>query len=91
MQPTDSRRSSRRRPTAAGSARTRAPARSRCRTTCSSALDASPAAAAFFATLDGANRYAMLYRVGDCKKPETRARRIETFVAMLARGEKLHP
>ena len=55
------------------------------------ALDASPAAASFFATLDGANRYAVLYRVGDCKKPETRARRIETFVAMLARGEKLHP
>jgi uncharacterized protein YdeI (YjbR/CyaY-like superfamily) len=55
------------------------------------ALDASPEAAAFFATLDGQNRYAVLYRVGDCKKPETRARRIETFVAMLARGEKLHP
>jgi uncharacterized protein YdeI (YjbR/CyaY-like superfamily) len=55
------------------------------------ALDAEPAAAAFFATLDGANRYAVLYRIGDARKPETRARRIETFVAMLARGEKLHP
>jgi uncharacterized protein YdeI (YjbR/CyaY-like superfamily) len=55
------------------------------------ALDANPRAAAFFGTLDGANRYAVLYRIGDCKKPETRARRIETYVAMLARGEKLHP
>jgi uncharacterized protein YdeI (YjbR/CyaY-like superfamily) len=54
------------------------------------ALDASPEAAGFFATLDGANRYAILYRVGDAKKPETRARRIATFVAMLARGEKIH-
>jgi uncharacterized protein YdeI (YjbR/CyaY-like superfamily) len=54
------------------------------------ALDANPEAAAFFETLDGTNRYAVLYRVGDCKKPETRARRIETFVAMLARGERIH-
>lgn len=54
------------------------------------ALDANPAAAAFFETLDGSNRYAVLYRVGDCKKPETRARRIEKFVAMLARGERIH-
>jgi uncharacterized protein YdeI (YjbR/CyaY-like superfamily) len=55
------------------------------------ALDANPAAAEFFATLTGANRYAVLYRVQDAKRAETRARRIETFVAMLARGEKLHP
>jgi len=54
------------------------------------ALDASPAAAAFFATLRGANRYAVLYRVQDAKRPETRARRIDRFVAMLARGETLH-
>ena len=54
------------------------------------ALDANPAAAAFFATLDGTNRYAVLYRIGDAKKPETRARRIATFVAMLARGERIH-
>ena len=53
-------------------------------------LDETPAAAACFATLDGANRYAVLYRIQDAKRPETRARRIETFVAMLARGEKLH-
>ena len=55
------------------------------------ALDANPAASAFFATLDGANRYAVLYRVQDAKRPETRARRIEKYVAMLAAGEKLHP
>jgi uncharacterized protein YdeI (YjbR/CyaY-like superfamily) len=54
------------------------------------ALDANSEAAAFFATLDGSNRYAVLYRVGDCKKPETRARRIAKFVAMLARGERIH-
>ncbi len=55
------------------------------------ALDDNPQAAAFFAGLDSANRYAVLYRVGDAKRPETRARRIEKFVAMLARGETLHP
>lgn len=54
------------------------------------ALDASPAAATFFATLRGANRYAILYRVQEAKRPETRARRIDRFVAMLARGETLH-
>jgi uncharacterized protein YdeI (YjbR/CyaY-like superfamily) len=54
------------------------------------ALDAEPAAAAFFATLTGANRYAVLYRIGAVKKPETRARKIAQFVAMLARGETLH-
>ena len=55
------------------------------------ALAANPAAAAFFVTLDGANRYAVLYRIQDAKKAETRARRIEKYVAMLARGEKIHP
>jgi uncharacterized protein YdeI (YjbR/CyaY-like superfamily) len=54
------------------------------------ALDANPEAAAFFATLTGANRYAVLYRIGAVKKPETRARKIAQFVAMLARGETLH-
>lgn len=54
------------------------------------ALDAKPKAGAFFATLDGANRYAVLWRVQTAKKPETRARRIETLVSMLARGEKIH-
>ena len=51
------------------------------------ALDQNPAAAAFFATLTGANRYAVLYRIGAVKKPETRARKIAEFVEMLGRGE----
>lgn len=55
------------------------------------ALDANPAACEFFETLKGTNRYAVLYRVQDAKRPETRARRIEKFVAMLARCEKLYP
>lgn len=54
------------------------------------ALEASPRASAFFATLTGANRYAILYRIGTAKKPETRARRIAEFVAMLERGETIH-
>jgi uncharacterized protein YdeI (YjbR/CyaY-like superfamily) len=48
-------------------------------------------ASAFFATLDSANRYAILYRIADAKRPETRARRIATYVAMLAEHKKLHP
>ena len=54
------------------------------------ALAANPKAAAFFATLKGANRYAILYRVADAKKPETRAKRIAAFVEMLERGETVH-
>ncbi len=54
------------------------------------ALDANPAARRFFATLSGTNRYAVLYRIHDAKRPETRARRIETFVGMLARGERVY-
>jgi uncharacterized protein YdeI (YjbR/CyaY-like superfamily) len=54
-------------------------------------LDRNPDAAEFFATLDSVNRYAVLYRIHEAKKPETRARRIEKFVAMLERREKLHP
>jgi uncharacterized protein YdeI (YjbR/CyaY-like superfamily) len=53
-------------------------------------LDASPAAAEFFAGLDSANRYAIVYRLDDAKKPETRERRLKKFVAMLERGEKIH-
>ncbi len=48
-------------------------------------------AKAFFETLDGKNRFAILYRVHGAKKPETRAARIEKFVAMLVEGETLHP
>ncbi|QDZ08969.1 hypothetical protein FPZ24_00550 [Sphingomonas panacisoli] len=54
------------------------------------ALDANPKARAFFDTLTGANRYAILYRVHDAKKPETRAARIAKFVAMCAAHETLH-
>jgi uncharacterized protein YdeI (YjbR/CyaY-like superfamily) len=54
------------------------------------ALDANPAARDFFASLRGSNRYAVLYRIHDAKRPETRARRIAQFVEMLARGETLH-
>ena len=55
------------------------------------ALDENPAAAAFFATLNSQNRYAILYRIQDARRPETRARRLEKFVAMLNEGTKLHP
>jgi uncharacterized protein YdeI (YjbR/CyaY-like superfamily) len=55
------------------------------------ALDADAQAAAFFATLDSRNRYAILHRIQTAKKPETRARRIATFVAMLADGRTLYP
>ncbi|HEV8579173.1 MAG TPA: YdeI/OmpD-associated family protein [Thermoanaerobaculia bacterium] len=54
-------------------------------------LDRRPQAKAFFATLNSANRYAVLWRVQTAKKAETRARRIEQLVGMLERGEKLHP
>jgi uncharacterized protein YdeI (YjbR/CyaY-like superfamily) len=55
------------------------------------ALAANPAAQAFFGTLDGPNRYAVLYRVEDAKRPETRARRVAQYVEMLAEGRTLHP
>jgi uncharacterized protein YdeI (YjbR/CyaY-like superfamily) len=55
------------------------------------ALDRSPRAAEFFATLNGANRYAILFRVQTAKKPETRAKRIAGFIEMLEKGEKIHP
>jgi len=54
------------------------------------ALDANPKAAEFFATLNKSNRYAILYQLEDAKKPETRARRLDKFVGMLERGEKLY-
>ena len=55
------------------------------------ALAANERAREFFATLDGANRYAILYRIGTAKRPETRAKRIDTFVAMLSEHKKIHP
>jgi uncharacterized protein YdeI (YjbR/CyaY-like superfamily) len=54
-------------------------------------LDVRPAAKAFFAELSSQNRYAILYRLQDAKKPETRARRLAKFVAMLEAGETIYP
>jgi uncharacterized protein YdeI (YjbR/CyaY-like superfamily) len=55
------------------------------------ALDASPAAAALFAELDSTNRFAILYRIGSVKKPETRAKKIAGFVADLELGDTPYP
>ena len=55
------------------------------------ALSQSDSARSFFETLDRTNRYAILYRIQDAKRPETRARRIEEFVAMLAENRKPYP
>ena len=55
------------------------------------ALAAKPRAKATFEATTAANRYAILYRVQDAKKPETRARRIEKLVAMLDEGNVLYP
>lgn len=56
-----------------------------------SALDAKPKARAFYDKLDSANRYAVLYRIQQTKSPEKRAAKIAELVAMLARGEAIHP
>ena len=56
-----------------------------------SALDSSPSAAAFFAQLSSQNRWAILFRVGNVKRAETRAAKIVMFVGMLERGETVHP
>jgi uncharacterized protein YdeI (YjbR/CyaY-like superfamily) len=56
-----------------------------------SALDKNPSAKRFFFQLDSANRYAILYRVHNAKKAETRASKIEQFVDMLASGKTIHP
>lgn len=53
-------------------------------------LDARAEAKAFFETLSSQNRYAILYRLQDAKKPETRARRLAKFVAMLEAGESIY-
>jgi uncharacterized protein YdeI (YjbR/CyaY-like superfamily) len=55
------------------------------------ALKAKPQARAMFETLTSANRYAILYRIENAKKAETRVKRIDQFVEMLARGETIHP
>jgi uncharacterized protein YdeI (YjbR/CyaY-like superfamily) len=56
-----------------------------------SALDRKPTAKRNFEGLDSHNRYAILYRIHDAKKPETRAQRIEKYVTMLTRGETIYP
>jgi uncharacterized protein YdeI (YjbR/CyaY-like superfamily) len=53
-------------------------------------LDKHPKAKAFFITLDSANRYAILFRLQTAKRPETRAKRLQQFIAMLEKHEKLH-
>jgi uncharacterized protein YdeI (YjbR/CyaY-like superfamily) len=55
------------------------------------ALDGSPDAQQLFDKLDGTNRYAILHRIHDAKKAETRGRRIEKYVTMLGRGETIYP
>jgi uncharacterized protein YdeI (YjbR/CyaY-like superfamily) len=55
------------------------------------ALDKNPKAQAFFKALDCANRYAVLFRIQTVKKAETRARKIQQFVQMLERNERIHP
>ncbi len=52
-------------------------------------LDRNPQAQAFFATLKSSNRYAILFRIQTAKKAETRARRIQQFITMLEKNEKL--
>ncbi|MFM7333400.1 MAG: YdeI/OmpD-associated family protein [Tabrizicola sp.] len=55
-------------------------------------LDAlTPAAAATYQTLNAQNRFAIYYRLTSAKRPETRAKRMADFVAMLERGERLYP
>jgi uncharacterized protein YdeI (YjbR/CyaY-like superfamily) len=54
-------------------------------------LDGRPHAKAFFSQLNSQNGYAILYRLQDAKKPETRARRLAKFVAMLEAGERIYP
>ncbi|MGZ9164448.1 MAG: YdeI/OmpD-associated family protein [Anaerolineales bacterium] len=54
------------------------------------ALDKNLKAKAFFTTLNSVNRYAILFRIHNAKRAETRVRRIQQFVEMLERGEKLH-
>jgi uncharacterized protein YdeI (YjbR/CyaY-like superfamily) len=55
------------------------------------ALAKSAKAKKFFESLNATNRYSILYRLQEAKKPETRARRLEKFIEMLMKGEKLHP
>lgn len=55
------------------------------------ALDADPVARDFFAAISSQNRYAIIYRVGDAKRPQTRAARIAKYVAMLHEHQTIYP
>jgi uncharacterized protein YdeI (YjbR/CyaY-like superfamily) len=55
------------------------------------ALERNRAAKRFFETLDSANRFSIIYRVNDAKRPETRTKRVAHYVEMCARGETIHP
>jgi uncharacterized protein YdeI (YjbR/CyaY-like superfamily) len=55
------------------------------------ALEKNASVREFFATLNSANRYAILYQIQDAKRPETRARRIEKYVAMLNERQRPYP
>lgn len=56
-----------------------------------SELDKNVSAKAFFATLNQQNRYAILFRIQTAKKPETRTKRIQQFIDMLEKNEKIYP
>lgn len=53
-------------------------------------LDADPTTAEAFANLDAQNRYSIIWRINDAKRPETRARRVAKYLDMLRRGERIH-
>jgi uncharacterized protein YdeI (YjbR/CyaY-like superfamily) len=55
------------------------------------ALDRDPEAAAAFAALDSRNRYSIIFRINDAKRPETRAKRVAKYIDMLRQGGRLHP
>jgi uncharacterized protein YdeI (YjbR/CyaY-like superfamily) len=55
------------------------------------ALNSNPKAKQFFATLNSQNRYAILFRIQNVKKAETRARKITQFIDMLNSGKKIYP
>lgn len=65
-------------------------ARAKVRPDLQAALDSNKQAAQFFTTLSSQNRYAILFRIHNAKRADTRARRVADFVAMLARHETLH-
>jgi uncharacterized protein YdeI (YjbR/CyaY-like superfamily) len=55
------------------------------------ALTSEPRAQAMFEVLTSQNRYSAVYRIGNARRADTRAKRIEQFVAMHAREETMYP